>query len=134
MCRPHIRLGNYSAPTQFLVNIGLLDILDNSKIHWSSIKSRIPSTRHQHPYGLQNLPVVPITTLLQWTWRTRSFDNLLVIASEYLIDSSIATYRSQPFEFVKTFFVTNQALCLSLKFHSFLVTLQLLGRSSNNFT
>ena len=115
--------------------VGLLDILTNSKILWSSIKSRIPSTRHQHPYDSQNLPVVPITSLLQCrTWRTRSFDNLLVIAREYLIDSSIATYSSQPFEFVKTSFVTNRALCLSLKFHSFLVTLQLLGRSSNNFT
>jgi len=33
--------------------------------------------------------------------RRRSFDNLLLIASDYLIDSSIATYCSQPFEFVK---------------------------------
>lgn len=49
-------------------------------------------------------------------------------------NSSIATHRSQPFEFVKTFFVTNRALCLSLKFHFFLVTLQLLGRLSNIFT
>ena len=31
ICRPHIILGNYSAPTQFLVNVGLLDILANSK-------------------------------------------------------------------------------------------------------
>ena len=32
MCRPHIRSGNYSAPTRFLLNAGLLDILDNSNI------------------------------------------------------------------------------------------------------
>ena len=90
ICHPHIMLGNYLAPTQIHINAGLLDILDNSKILWSFITSRIPATRHQHSYGLQNLPVVPITTLLKTTLlRKCNFTNL--IARKLPMDWSTAT-------------------------------------------
>ena len=36
--------------------------------------------------------------------------------SEYPIDSSIARYCSQPFEFSETSFMTNRSLCLPLMF------------------
>jgi len=141
---------SYLAPTHFFVNAGFFNYfeqlqnplitlskwrfqlryacfspwMDNWSLHTclASLGSTKPTCcTDYNPSSMQNLKKMQFwqsSTNCQWIPK----------------NSSIATHRSQPFEFVKTFFVTNQALCLSLKFHSFLVTLQLLGGLSNIFT
>src|SRR3954465_9260146 len=67
----------------------------------------------------QNLLVVPITTLLQ----TQDFEEVTVLIticinrSEYPIDSSIASYCSQPFEFVRNILYDKSILMSSFDVH-----------------
>ena len=69
----------------------------------------IKNSSYETPaYSFQNLPVAPITTLLKTNFKKMQFYQLNLLVN-YLMDSSIATYRSQPIEFVKTSFVTNRA-------------------------
>ena len=53
-------------------------------------------------------PLYQLQPFLKQILRGRSFNNLILLVNN-LKDSSITTYCSQPFEFVKTSFMTNWA-------------------------
>ena len=84
----------YLSSHSVLCKTCLLDILDNSKILWSYIKTRIQLRDTSIHTVFKNLPAVPITTLLKTNFKKTQFWQLNLLVN-YLMDSSIATYRSQ---------------------------------------
>ena len=100
-CHPHM-MRNYSAPTQFIVNKGPLDILDNSKIF---------DQLSNQEFHLESLVIMNPAIVL-------SYNVVSIIPNDHPNPViNITVFKQSTFEFVQTSFMTNR-VCMT--FQSFI--------------